>query len=489
MTEKNPERKTAVEEKNAKAQEPGPGKQEKATTVEEPAKREAAVSAAPPGTKERRFRQNDLPARFIERRRRPRISTEQPPPPAPPHLEDYASIIGQPELDEIRFLARQLRGKTVKMVNSTAVGGGVAEILNRLIPLMNELEIPTRWDVITGGNDFYEVTKGFHNALHGAEYNLTQQIKDIFMSYNEQNRERMEFTEDLFVIHDPQPAGLVRSKSQTRGRWIWRCHIDLSNPHPGVWDFLKPMVEQYDATIFSAPAFTRQLPIPQYLFYPSIDPLSEKNRELPEEYIDKVCDDFGIDRSRPVITQISRFDRLKDPVGVIEAYKLVKKYVDCQLVLAGGGATDDPEGAVVLQEVMEAAGDDPDVIILNLPPWSALEINALQRASTVIVQKSLKEGFGLTVTEGLWKEKPVVAGAVGGIPTQIIHKLTGVLVHSVEGCAYQIRYLLTHPEFAQHLGKNGREHAKENFLITVNLKRWLLLFQILLGMAKPHSTA
>src|SRR5215471_11398270 len=363
-------------------------------------------------TKERRFRQSDLPAHFIERRRHPRIQTEPPPPPAPPRLEDYAAIIGRPELDEIRFLARHLQGKTVKMVNSTAVGGGVAEILNRLIPLLNELEIPTRWEVITGGNDFFEVTKGFHNALHGGDYNLTRQIQDIFMAYNEQNRQRMLFTEDLFVIHDPQPVGLIRSRSDTRGRWIWRCHIDLSNPHAGVWDFLKPMVEQYDAAIFSAPAFTRQLSIPQYLFYPSIDPLSEKNRDLEESFINKVCDDFGIDRSRPVITQISRFDRLKDPVGVIEAYKLVKKYVDCQLVLAGGGATDDPEGAVVLQEVMDAAGDDPDVIILNLPPWSALEINALQRASTVIVQKSLKEGFGLTVTEGLWKQKPVIAGAV-----------------------------------------------------------------------------
>ena len=446
-------------------------------------------SSADTKFRERRFRHTDLAPHFIERRRQPRIQTEPPPPAAPPRLEDYAPIIGVPELDEIRFLARHLQGKTVKMVNSTAVGGGVAEILNRLVPLMNELEINTKWEVITGGNDFFEVTKGFHNALHGGDYNLTQQIQDIFMSYNEQNRQRMEFTEDLFVIHDPQPVGLVRSRSEMRGRWIWRCHIDLSNPHPGVWDFLKPMVEQYDASIFSSPAFTRQLNIPQYLFYPSIDPLSEKNRDLEESYIDKVCDDFGIDRSRPILTQISRFDRLKDPVGVIEAYKLVKKYVDCQLVLAGGGATDDPEGAAVLQEVMDAAGDDPDVIILNLPPWSALEINALQRASTIIIQKSLKEGFGLTVTEGLWKEKPVVAGAVGGIPSQIIHKLTGVLVHSVEGCAYQVRYLLTHPEFAAQLGKNGREHAKENFLITVNLKRWLLLFQILLGMARPSKTS
>src|SRR5205823_14764750 len=216
---------------------------------------------------------------------------------------------------------------------------------------------------------------------------------------------------------------------------------------------------------------------------------SEKNKDIDESFIQKVCDDFGIDRTRPIITQISRFDRLKDPVGVIQAYKLVKKYVDCQLVLAGGGASDDPEGAVVLAEVMEEAGDDPDVIILNLPPWSALEINALQRASTLIVQKSLKEGFGLTVTEGLWKGKPTIAGAVGGIPTQVIHKLTGVLVHSVEGCAYQMRYLLTHPEFAAQIGKNGREHVKENFLMTTNVKRWLLLFQIMLGMVRKEKPA
>jgi len=437
----------------------------------------SSVTAAPPPT--------EVPDK--ERRRQPRISDTPPVPPPPPRLDDYEPIIGRPELDELRFLARQLRGKTVKMVNSTAVGGGVAEILNRLVPMMNELELHTKWDVITGGNDFFEVTKGFHNALHGGEYNLTPQAKDIFMLYNEQNRARMEFGEDLFVIHDPQPVGLIRSRASNRGRWIWRCHIDVSNPHPEVWGFLRPMVEQYDAAIFSSPAFSRQLSIPQYLFYPAIDPLSEKNKDLPEEYVAKVCDDFGIDRTRPIVTQISRFDRLKDPVGVIQAYKLAKKYVDCQLVLAGGGATDDPEGAAVLQEVMDEAGEDPDVIILNLPPWSALEINALQRASTIVVQKSIKEGFGLTVTEALWKQKPVIAGAVGGIPTQVIHKLTGVLVHSVEGCAYQIRYLLTHPEYAAQLGRNGREHAKENFLMTTNLKRYLLLFQLMLGMARPEK--
>ncbi len=242
------------------------------------------------------------------------------------------------------------------------------------------------------------------------------------------------------------------------------------------------MIEQYDAAVFSSPAFARSLAIPQALFYPCIDPLSEKNKDLDEKYIQEVCDNFGVDRSRPIVTQISRFDRLKDPLGVIQAYKMAKKYVDFQLVLAGGGASDDPEGAVVLKEVQEAAGDDPDVIILELPPWSALEINALQRASTIIVQKSLKEGFGLTVTEGLWKAKPTIASAVGGIPTQVIDKQTGALVHSVEGCAYQIRYLLTHPEFGIQLGRNGREHVKENFLMTTNARRWVMLFRILSGL-------
>jgi trehalose synthase len=283
------------------------------------------------------------------------------------------------------------------------------------------------------------------------------------------------------VIHDPQPVGLIDPKKDHHGKRVWRCHIDLSNPNPDVWGFLRPMVEEYDTAIFSSTAFARQLAIRQYLFYPSIDPLSDKNKELDDAFVQKVCDDFGIDRSRPIVTQVSRFDRAKDPVGVIQAYKLAKQYVDCQLVLAGGSAHDDPEGAVVLKEVTEAAGDDPDIIVLNLPPWSALEINALQRASTLIVQKSLREGFGLTVSEALWKAKPTIAGAVGGIPSQVIHELTGMLVHSVEGCAYQIRYLLTHPEFAQQLGHNGREHVKENFLITTSVKRWLLLFRILLG--------
>jgi trehalose synthase len=416
----------------------------------------------------------------VRTRRKPQISDTPPAPPPAPTLADYEPIIGKSQLDELRFVARALKGKRMKMVNSTAMGGGVAEMLSRLIPLLDELEIKTGWEVITGGNDFFEVTKGFHNALHGADFTFTEEARDIFLANTEQNRQRMTFDEEFVVIHDPQPAGLIGSKSGS-SHWVWRCHIDLSHPKPDVWSFLQPMVERYDAAVFSSPAFARRLAIPQALFYPCIDPLSDKNKDLDEQYIQSVCDNFGVDRSRPIVTQISRFDRLKDPLGVIQAYKMAKRYVDFQLVLAGGGATDDPEGAAVLREVHEAAGEDPDIIILDLPPWSALEINALQRASTIIVQKSLKEGFGLTVTEALWKGKPTIASAVGGIPTQVIDKLTGALVHSVEGCAYQIRYLLTHSEYGTQLGKNGREHVKENFLMTTNARRWVLLLRILSG--------
>jgi trehalose synthase len=413
-----------------------------------------------------------------ERRKKAR-TWETPPPPVPPsHLDDYKSIVGAADIDELKFLARELKGKTVKMVNSTAVGGGVAEILNQMVPLLNEVEVNTHWEVITGGNDFFEVTKAFHNALQGSEYKLTQHARDIFLMHNEQNRQRMQFSEDVVVIHDPQPAALIRDRQKSAQRWVWRCHIDLSNPNAEVWGFLRPFIEQYDASIFSSQSFARQLPIPQYLFYPCIDPLSEKNKDLEDSFVQRVCDEFGIDRSRPIVTQVSRFDRAKDPVGVVQAFKQARKYVDGQLVMAGGGASDDPEGAAVLKEVREAAAEDPDIIILDLPPWCALEINALQRASTLIVQKSIREGFGLTVTEALWKGKPTIAGAVGGIPNQIIHKLTGMLVHSVDGCAYQMRYLLTHPDFARQLGQNGHEHVKENFLMTTNVRRWLLLFRI-----------
>jgi trehalose synthase len=391
-------------------------------------------------------------------------------------LDDYAPVIGQAELDELRLLAKPLKGRRVEMVNSTAVGGGVAEILNRLVPLAEELGIDIRWDVITGGEDFYEVTKSFHNALHGAPYHANEKDFQIFREYQQRNLTRLPLDAEFVVIHDPQPAGMIDARIKGNNHWIWRCHIDLSHPNEAVWKFLEPYVSRFDGAIFSSPEFARRLPIPQYLFYPSIDPLAEKNRELAPEFIAEVLAQYKIDPLRPILTQISRFDRLKDPVGVIRAYRIVKRYYDCQLVLAGGSASDDPEGTAVLQEVLHEAASDPDIKVLELPAWAPLEVNALQRASTIVIQKSLREGFGLTVSEALWKKKPVVASAVGGIPTQVIHKHTGLLSHSVEGTAYQIRFLLSHPEIAARLGLQGHEHVKENFLITKNLKSYITLF-------------
>jgi trehalose synthase len=396
-------------------------------------------------------------------------------------LDDYAALLGEGEIDELRVLARPLRGRSIEMINSTAVGGGVAEILNRLLPLAEELELNMRWDVMTGGDDFYGVTKAFHNALHGAPYHADPKDFEIFLACNERNRARLPLDAEFMIIHDPQPAALIEGRQKNGNHWAWRCHIDLSHPNRAVWDFLDKFVAKYDAAMFSSPEFSRALPVPQYLFYPAIDPLSEKNRELESGFVARTLAQYQIDPLRPILTQISRFDRLKDPVGVIRAYRIVKRYFDCQLVLAGGGASDDPEGAVVLKEVQEEANGEADIHIIELPAWAPLEVNALQRASTIVIQKSLREGFGLTVSEALWKKKPVVASAVGGIPVQIIHKHTGLLAHSVEGAAYQIRFLLSHPEIAAKLGENGHEHVKENFLITQKLKRYMTLF---LAMAR-----
>lgn len=396
-------------------------------------------------------------------------------------LDEYAALLGEGEIDELRVLAKPLRGRSIEMINSTAVGGGVAEILNRLLPLAEELELNMRWDVMTGGDDFYGVTKSFHNALHGAPYHADAKDFEIFLACNKRNLARLPLDAEFMIIHDPQPAALIEGRKKNGNHWAWRCHIDLSHPNRLVWDFLEKFVAQYDAAMFSSPEFSRALPIPQYLFYPAIDPLSEKNRELESGFVARTLAQYQIDPLRPILTQISRFDRLKDPVGVIRAYRIVKRYFDCQLVLAGGGASDDPEGAVVLKEVQNEANGEPDIHIIELPAWAPLEVNALQRASTIVIQKSLREGFGLTVSEALWKKKPVVASAVGGIPVQIIHKHTGLLAHSVEGTAYQIRYLLSHPEIAAKLGENGYEHVKENFLITEKLKRYMTLF---LAMAR-----
>ncbi len=391
-------------------------------------------------------------------------------------LEDYVPIVGEPVVNELRLLGQKLEGKVIRNINSTAVGGGVAEILNQMIPILKEMGVDARWDVIRGGDAFFNVTKKMHNALHGAPLDFTAADEKIYWDTQEMNLQSMDLNADIVYIHDPQPAGLIRQKAHLGNHWVWRCHIDVSSPNPTVWNFLKPLIELYDASVFSAPSFAQQLKLPQFLIAPSIDPLSDKNKELPQEYIDSVLERFQIPKDKPLVTQVSRFDFLKDPAGVIDAYRLVKPYIDCQLLLVGGSATDDPEGAKVLAEIKEKAKGDSDIHILELPPTSHLEINALQRASTVIIQKSLKEGFGLTVSEALWKGKPIIAGAVGGIPLQVTHKYSGILTMSVEGTAYWLKQLLQSPEFAHRLGENGREHVRDNFLLTRHLRDYLQLF-------------
>jgi trehalose synthase len=391
-------------------------------------------------------------------------------------ISDYTPIVGESTVEELGLLAKHMAGRPVQNINSTAVGGGVAEILLRMLPLLRDLGVDARWDVIKGNERFFDITKTMHNALHGVPIALGREELAYFVEVNRQNIGELDADAEVVFVHDPQPIVLVEQKPAAAKKWIWRCHIDFTHPNTDVWEFLVPYIEAYDAVVFSAPAFSRPLATRQVLVSPSIDPLSDKNKDLPEEQIEAVCRRFALDRKRPIVTQISRFDYLKDPVGVIRAYKIAKERVDCQLVLAGGGATDDPEGARVLEEVRAEAEGDPDIFVLFLPPGSDLEINALQRASDVVLQKSLREGFGLTVSEALWKGKPVIASAVGGIPLQIAHKYSGILTHSIEGTAYWIKQLLNETDYAARLGRNGREHVKANFLITRHIKDYLLLF-------------
>lgn len=392
------------------------------------------------------------------------------------NINDYVPIVGEQVIDELKLLAEKLKGKKIQNINSTLVGGGVAEILSCMIPLLRQLGVNAGWDAIKGNERFFNITKSFHNALHGVPVEISQDDFDFFVAMNRENAAKMDLYGDVIFIHDPQPIVLIEERERLGRKWVWRCHIDFTQPQPDVIGFLKDYIERYDALVFSAPAFALRTNLPQALISPSIDPLSDKNKELPQETIDEVLERFGIDKTRQIVTQISRFDYLKDPVGVIKVYQKVKQYVDCQLVIAGGGATDDPEGMKVLEEVRATAANDPDIFILFLPPNSDIEINALQRASSVVMQKSLKEGFGLTVAEALWKGKPVIASAVGGIPLQITHKYSGILTRSIEGTAHYLKQLLNEPEYAKSLGANGKEHIRNNFLTTRHIREYLLLF-------------
>lgn len=390
-------------------------------------------------------------------------------------LSEYVPIVGAETVDQIRRLAERQGRRSLVHVNSTRTGGGVAELLQQIVPIWKELGIDTRWEVIEGDQSFFEVTKAMHNALQGFRENITQAMFNHYLEVNRHNALRLSLDADFVVINDPQPAFLIQHVRSQGRRWIWRCHIDVSRPDRRVWRFLQKAVSQYDASIFSMPNFAQRLPHRQYLVHPAIDPFSEKNRELSPEEIQEVMDRLGVERDKPIILQVSRFDSFKDPLGVIQAFQMVRAHTPCKLILAGGEATDDPEGPRILAQVQEAAHGDPDIQILLLPSESHHEINALQRAADIIVQKSVREGFGLTVTEAMWKGKPVIGGAVGGITLQIRDFNTGFLVNSPEGCALRIRYLLHNPELAHRMGRMAREFVRGHFLMVRNVRDYLTL--------------
>jgi trehalose synthase len=394
-------------------------------------------------------------------------------------LNDYEPIVGPEVIGQMQRLAEVVARRRFVHISSTRTGGGVAEILNRAVPLLNQLGIKTRWEVIQGDPFFFEITKAMHNALQGHKVQFNQAMFNHYREVNLENARRATWKADFVLLHDPQPAYMIKELRPRAKHWVWRCHIDVSRPNLQVWRFLRDVVSQYDASIFSMSQFSQNLPHPQYLIRPSIDPLSDKNRDLTPEEIQAVLDRLGIERDKPIVLQVSRFDSFKDPIGVIQAFRMVRRHTPCKLVLAGGEATDDPEGPRILAEVQEAAQGEPDIQILLLPADAHHEVNALQRAADVIVQKSSREGFGLTVTEAMWKGKAVIGGAVGGIVLQLQDYNTGFLVHSPEGCAFRIRYLLHRPEMAKRMGKLAQEFVRQHFLITRNIRDYLTLMILL----------
>ncbi len=393
-------------------------------------------------------------------------------------LAAYENVVGHVAISQLKQLAQDLAGARVVHVNSTRAGGGVAEILQWLIPLMNDLGLNASREVIEGYSEFFNVTKTFHNGLQGSPVALPQSMIETYEQTLAENADRLRSTlekADFVFIHDPQPAFLLDLCPNRKGKWIWRCHIDVSHPNRKVWNYLKRIVSGYDASIFSMPHFAQRLDHPQFIIAPSIDPLSEKNCELTQQEINTTLDRFSISKELPILTQISRFDRFKDPIGVINAFNMLNSSVDAQLVLAGGGATDDPEGAAMFEEVQDAARGNDRIFLLLLPSNAHRTINALQRASIIVIQKSLQEGFGLTVTEAMWKSKPVIGGNVGGIRLQVCNHQTGFLVDTPEGAALRIRELLRQPKKIETMGKTAKEFVTYNFLLTRHLREYLTL--------------
>lgn len=398
-------------------------------------------------------------------------------------LEDYRDIVGKEVIADIHRRARRLYGVHILHINSTCIGGGVAEILNSFIPLMNDVGVDAGWRLFHGNPDFFTITKKFHNALQGEPINFTEMKKKLYIQANETFSSYTHIDHDCVFIHDPQPLPLVKFYKKKQP-WVWRCHVDLSHPNRELWRFLEGFILRYDAMIISDEKYRKDIPIEQRVIYPTIDPLSPKNKELAPKVIAKYLKKFGIPNDKPIILQVSRFDKWKDPKGVIEVFELVKEEVDCRLVLCGNMATDDPEGALIYDEVKEKAKkwmEKGDIILITYD--NNILVNALQRRSAVVVQKSIREGFGLAVTEALWKEKPVVASNVGGIPLQIKDGESGFLVEprDTEGFAERILKILKDPELAKGLGKKGKETVRKNFLITRALIDYLDLLCDLLS--------
>jgi trehalose synthase len=394
-------------------------------------------------------------------------------------IADYRHLAGQALIEEIHDLAAPLQGKRVLHVNATAMGGGVSEILYALVPLMRDVGLEVEWQVLLGREEFFNVTKMLHNALQGNPESLSRKDWEIYDDYSKMNAKELEGDWDFVIAHDPQAAALRTYLNQRPGRWVWRCHIDLSTPNGEVLDRMRPLFLPYDCTVFHMSDY-----VPAgvdgrvEILPPAIDPLSPKNMALSPEDASFVCNQFGIDVDRPLITQVSRFDPWKDPLGVIDAYRVVKQETEnVQLALVGSMATDDPEGWDYFQRTYKYAADEGDIKILNnLNNVGAIEVNAFQSQSDVVLQKSVREGFGLTVSEALWKARPTVAGDVGGIPLQIKDGVSGFLVSSPDETAERCIKILKDPELGKRLGRAGKEHIRSHFLMPRLLRDWLRIF-------------
>jgi trehalose synthase len=397
-------------------------------------------------------------------------------------LADYTHLVGRSLIQEIKDLAEELEGLRVLHLSATAFGGGVSELLYSLVPLMRDVGIEAEWQVMLGREEFYNVTKRLHNALQGNPSALDEEEWKIFERYNALNATDVDNDWDVVIVHDPQPAGIRRHVPEKAKAWMWRCHIDLSDPNPEVLERLVPLIQEYDASVYHMEQYV-PLGVDHsdgvHICPPAIDPLSPKNMQLSPEDAAFVCDQFGIDVDRPLMCQVSRFDPWKDPMGVIDAYrKVAEEMPEVQLALVGSMATDDPEGWEFFNATIAYADSDPNIHILNnLNNVGAIEVNAFQSQSDVMLQKSTREGFGLTVTEGLWKARPFIGGDVGGIPLQVKDGETGFLVHSPEECAERVVRILREPDLGKSLGRSGKEHVRRNFLTPRLLRDWLRIFR------------